>query len=173
MSLRRPVAFLLAVALVSGFSPAARADWLDDHLASPLGPADGEVSTGKKVVVITGLTGMVAAFATSFVFLAQASSAEGDRADILRSNGGITDGSDAQCVTPAQCSRVTELKTDRDDAQDRWKGAMLIGAGFAAVSLATMLLWPNVEKEKKTGALQITPQAAGTSGGGVVLGGSF
>lgn len=101
------------------------------------------------------------------------SSAEGERADILRSNGGITDGSDAQCVTPAQCSRVSELKTERDDAQDRWKGAMLIGAGFAAVSLATMLLWPNVEKEKKTGALQITPQAAGTNGGGVVLGGSF
>jgi hypothetical protein len=42
-------------------------------MASPLGPADGEVPTAKKGVFISTTIGMVAAFATSFVFLAQAS----------------------------------------------------------------------------------------------------
>ncbi|MBS2020262.1 MAG: hypothetical protein JST00_45805 [Deltaproteobacteria bacterium] len=171
MALRKLLASLLTVAFVSALAPAARADLLD--VPSPLGPADGEVPTAKKVIVATTMSGMIVSFALSFVFLAQSSSSEKEREDILRSNGGITDGSDAQCVTVAQCNRVADLKQDREDAKGRWEGAMIAGSAFAAVSLATMLLWPNAEKEKKHGGLDIKPQATGTTGGGLLMSGSF
>jgi hypothetical protein len=78
----------------------------------------------------------------------------------------------AQCVTPAQCSRVAEVGQDRDDAQKRWQAAMITGAVFGAASLATLILWPNVEKKKER-ALNIVPQSTGLSGGGVLFTGSF
>ena len=119
------------------------------------------------------MTGMVVSFATSFVFLAQVNSAEGDRQDILRANGGITDGQNAQCTTPAQCSSLAQLKADRVDAKSTWETTMIMGAGFATAALATMLLWPNVAKEKPQ-ALTIAPQtAASGTGGGLTVVGSF
>ena len=45
---------------------------------------------------------------------------------------------------------------------------MLVGSGFAAATLATLLLWPNVDREK----VHVAPQA-GQSGGGLVLQGAF
>lgn len=169
MTLRRPLSFLLTAALVTAVSPAARADWLDDRLASPLGPTDGDVPTAKKVVAITLMTGMVVSFATSFVFLAQANGAEGDRQDILRANGGITEGQNAQCTSAAQCSSLAQAKADRVDAKSTWETTMILGAGFATAALATMILWPNVAKEKP---ISVAPQAS-ANGGGLAVVGSF
>ena len=165
----RPLALLLATALLMGAASPARADdVLDDHFDSPIGPTNGTVPTAKKVVVITLMTGTVVSFATSFVFLFQANGAESDRKDLLASTGGGNDSKNAQCTSAAQCAQLASYKQKRDDATDRWTSAMLVGSGFAAATLATLLLWPNVDREK----VHVAPQA-GQSGGGLVLQGAF
>gem|GEM_PF-4662651 len=170
MKLRRTLTLLLTTSLLVATTP-ARADWLGEHLSSPLGPADGEAPTAKKVVSVALLVGTAAAFATSFVFLAQANSAESDRKDILRESGGLTEGLGAQCKTAEQCARLEDARTDRDDAKASWEGAMLTGSVLAIATLGTMMLWPNVAKEKTT-SLQVAPRA-GQTGGGLVVVGSF
>jgi hypothetical protein len=165
----RPLAVLLATALlVGGVRPARADDILDEHFDSPIGPSNGTVPTAKKVVVITLMTGTVVSFATSFVFLFQANGAESDRKDLLASTGGGNDSKDAQCTSPAQCAQLASYKQKRDDATDRWTSAMLVGGAFAGATLATLLLWPNVDREK----VHVAPQA-GQSGGGLVLQGAF
>jgi hypothetical protein len=165
----RPLALLLATALLMGAASPARADdVLDEHFDSPIGPTNGTVPTAKKVVVITFMAGTVVSFATSFVFLFQANGAESDRKDLLASTGGGNDSKDAQCTSPAQCAQLASFKQKRDDATDRWTSAMLVGGAFAGATLATLLLWPNVEREK----VHVAPQA-GPSGGGLVLQGAF
>ena len=164
---RRVLAVLLALDLVFANAP-ARADVLDNSFDSPFGPPEGKVPTAKKVVVLTLITGMVASFGASFVFLFQANGAESDRKDLLSSTGSGTDSRNAQCKTPAQCAELDSLRTKRDDASDRWRTSMLLGSGFAAVSVATLILWPNASRE----GVRVAPQA-GTNGTGVVLGGTF
>lgn len=165
----RPLALLLATALLMGTASPARADdILDEHFDSPMGPSDGRVSTAKKVVVVTLLAGSAVSFGASFLFLFQANGAESDRKDLLSATGAGSDSSGAQCKTPAQCAELASLKQKRDDAADRWSTAMVVGSGLAVATLATLILWPNVEREK----VHVAPQA-GPNGSGVVLQGAF
>ncbi len=103
---RRVLAVLLALGLVFANAP-ARADVLDNSFDSPFGPPEGKVPTAKKVVVLTLITGMVASFGASFVFLFQANGAESDRKDLLTSTGSGTDSRNASARRPRNAPSST------------------------------------------------------------------
>jgi hypothetical protein len=163
----RLMTVLTAVSLMVAATP-ARADAVEDRFASPFGPRDGQVPTAKKVVTLTFIGVSAAAFASSFVFLFQANGAESDRRALMTPPD-PTGGIGAQCRTPADCDRAIELKADRDAARDRWTTAMLVGGGAAAAAFATLLLWPNAERDKP---VSLTPRV-NPAGGGFVLEGRF
>lgn len=111
-----------------------------------------EAPTAKKVVVVSLVGVSVAAFATSFVFLAQASSSDGERRDLIASRGGDPDrgAESGGCRTADECAELRSLRKDSEDAANRWEAAIGIGALAAVASIGTALLWPDRPKSQST-----------------------
>lgn len=111
-----------------------------------------EASTAKKAVVVSLAGVSVLAFATSFIFLAQASSSDSHRRDLIESRGGDPDrGADSGgCHTNDECAQLRALRKDSEDAADRWEAAIGVGALAALASVGTALLWPNSPKTQPT-----------------------
>lgn len=149
--------------------PAYADDFLDERITSPIfGPQDGVVPGAKKVVALTLTAGTFAALGASFVFLAQMSAAESDRRALGSQPGFMSSSLGLQCLTPAACSQLADVHARRDAADDRFVTGIVVTGALGVASLATILLWPNVPREK----VQLSPQAT-PGGGGLTLVGRF
>ena len=163
----RFVAAIVAICLFFGASP-ARADY--DPI---LGPPNSSGAKAKKVTVVAIFGASLLAWGTSFLFLAQASSAASDRRELSLANGGTGNlgANDPACRTADQCARLAQLRHDQGAAVDRFYIAGAVGAGLTLAGVATVLLWRLPEKESATAA-RLTP-AVTAQGGGMTFEGRF
>ncbi|MCA9585778.1 MAG: hypothetical protein KC657_10515 [Myxococcales bacterium] len=149
--------------------PAYADDFLDERITSPVfGPQDGVVPGAKKVVTLTLTAGTFAALGASFVFLAQASSAESDRRALGSQPGFVSSSLGLQCLTASACAQLADVHARRDAADDRFLTGIAVTSGLWVATMATLFFWPNVPREK----VQLAPQAS-SAGGGLTLVGRF